>query len=232
MILFIIIMVGIFFTIHSILPTYYHKLISFKAIKSCPRNGVMLTFNDGPHEIYTAELLDLLQEHNIKATFFVVAKNVQQSPQLIKRMEKEGHTIALHSLQHRNAWFYSYFYTKKDFEESLAIMHQVGVKCHYYRPPWGHLNVFSSYFIRKYNLQILFGTVMVQDWKYNSVSLIIQNKILRSTQQQSIIGLHDAGHDIYSDPEAPKRMIEALKTTLPILKKHGFDFITPERSSI
>lgn len=123
----------------------------------------MLTFNDRPHEIYTAELLNLLQQHNIKATFFVVAKNVQQSPQLIKRMEKEGHTIALHSLQHRNASFYSYFYTKKDFEESLAIMHQVGVKCHYYRPPWRHLNIFSCYFVQKYNLQILFGTVMVQD---------------------------------------------------------------------
>ena len=73
---------------------------------------------------------------------------------------------------------------------------------------------------------------MIQDWKYNSVSLIIQNKILRSTQQQSIISLHDASHPIYSDSDVPKRMIEDLKTTLPILKKHGFNFITPERSSI
>ena len=216
MILFIIIMVGILFTIYSILPTNYHKFISFKTIKSCPRDGIMLTFNDGPHEVYTAELLDLLQEHDLKATCFVVEKNTQQLPQLIKRMEKEGHTIVLHSLQYRNAWFYSYLYTKKDFEESLAIMHQIGVKCHYYRPSWGHLTIFSSYFVRKYHLQMLFRTVMVRDWKYNSVSLIIQNKILRSTQQQSIISLHDASHPIYSDSDVPKRMIEDLKTTLPI----------------
>lgn len=231
MILFIIIMLVILFSIHSILPTYYHRKLNTETIKNCPENGIMLTFNGGPHEEYTTQLLDVLLENEVKATFFVVAKNAKQYPYLIKRMEREGHTIALHSLEHRNPWFYSYFYTKKDFEKSLAILGQIGVKFHYYRPPCGHTNLFSSYFAHKHQLKMIFWNVMVQDWKYNSVSLIIQNKLLREVRPHSIICLHDAGHDLYSDPLAPQRTIEALKTTIPILKKQGISFITPERSS-
>lgn len=232
MILFLIIIMAILFIIHSFLPTYYHKKLSTNTIKKGPGEGIMLTFDDGPHEQYTEQLLDVLLENRVRATFFVVAKNAKKHPHLIKRMQEEGHLIALHSLEHRNAWFYSYFYTKKDFEKSLAILNEIGVKCHYYRPPWGHTNLFTSYFVNKYQLKMMFWNVSVQDWKYNSVSLIIQNKLLREIKLHSIICLHDAGHNVYSDPTAPERTIEALKTTLPILKKQGVSFITPERGSL
>lgn len=76
-------------------------------------------------------------------------------------MEREGHTIVLHSLEHRNPWFYNYFYTKKDFEKNLAILSQIGVKFHYYHLPWGYTNLFSSYFTHKHQLKMIFWNVMV-----------------------------------------------------------------------
>jgi len=79
----------------------------------------MVTFDDGPDEIYTPKLLDVLSDHSVKATFFVVAKNAEKNPNIIARMKNDGHTIALHSLEHRNALLYSYKYTKKDFEKSI-----------------------------------------------------------------------------------------------------------------
>lgn len=222
----------ILFIIHSILPTYYNKIFNKDVIKSTNQKGIMLTFDDGPHPTYTAQLLDLLKEFQVPATFFVVANNAKQNPDLIRRMEREGHTIALHSLAHRNAWFYSYMYCKKDFTKSLEIMEEIGVKFHYYRPPWGHTNIFTSYFTKKHNLKMIYWNLMVDDWHYNSVSLILQNKILNSITSNSILCLHDDGHDVYADPNAPERMIKTLTTTIPLLKQQGYEFITPERSSL
>lgn len=222
----------ILFIIHSILPTYYNKMMNKQVIKSTHQKGIMLTFDDGPHPVYTAQLLDVLKQNQIQATFFVVAENALQNKELVRRMQEEGHTIGLHSLKHRNAWFYSYFYTKKDFVKSLEIMKEIGVKSHYYRPPWGHSNIFTAYFAKKHYLTIVLWNSMVNDWDYNSVSLILQNKILNSIHDSSILCLHDTGHGAYADPLAPTRMIEALKTTLPHLKQQGYQFIKPERSSL
>ena len=222
----------ILFMIHSILPTYYNKMINKNVIKSTPKKGIMLTFDDGPNPLYTPKLLDLLKQHQIKATFFVVTDHALQHPELVRRMQMEGHTIALHLLNHRNAWFYSYIYTKKDFSKSLEIMEEIGVKSHYYRPPWGHTNLFTYYFVKKHDLTMILWNLMVNDWDYNSMSLILQNKILNSINDSSILCLHDSGHGAYADPLAPKRMLEALKTTLPHLKQQGYHFVTPERSSL
>ena len=104
------------FIIHSIIPTYYHKYFNSNTIKQTNGNGMLLTFDDGPDIAYTEQLLDLLKKHEVKAVFFVVTKNVKKYPHLIKRIIEEGHEIGLHSLEHKNAWLYSYFYTKKDFE--------------------------------------------------------------------------------------------------------------------
>ena len=72
-----------------------------------------ITFDDGPDPRYTGLLLDLLQEHHIPATFFVVASNAESNPDLIRRMLAEHHQVAMHSYNHRHAWFSSYHYMKK-----------------------------------------------------------------------------------------------------------------------
>ncbi|MGB8455891.1 MAG: polysaccharide deacetylase family protein [Anaerocolumna sp.] len=64
---------------------------------------LILTFDDGPDRRYTGQLLDLLKQEQIKASFFVVAKNARKSPELIMRMKDEGHTVALHSLDHKHS---------------------------------------------------------------------------------------------------------------------------------
>lgn len=217
------------FIIHSVLPTYYHKWINKKIIKSTNQKGIMLTFDDGPHPIHTPQLLDVLKENQVSATFFVVAEYAKQYPEVIKRISDEGHLIALHSLQHRNAWFYSYFYTKKDFVESIRIMEELGIKCHYYRPPWGHTNMFTSYFAKKNKLDIMLWNLMVGDWKHNNTSSIIGNNILKSINESSILCLHDVGHGRSADEKAPQRMIEALSQIVPVLKQQGYEFIVPSK---
>lgn len=195
--------------IHSIIPTYYHKYFNSNTIKQTNGNGMLLTFDDGPDIAYTEQLLDLLKKHEVKAVFFVVTKNVKKYPHLIKRIIEEGHEIGLHSLEHKNAWLYSYFYTKKAFKQSLEIIKLLNIPCHYYRPPWGHTNLFTSYLLKKHQLKLCLWDVMVDDWK-NQPESTLADRIVQNCHNHSIICLHDASHDTLADQGAPLNTIRAL----------------------
>lgn len=226
----LIIVVALIFLIHSIIPTYYNKLLNKDVLKNMTgKNEIALTFDDGPDKRYTEKLLDVLKENNIKAMFFVVAKDAEKEPEIIKRMLRENHVVGLHSLEHKNAWLYSYNYVKKDFIESINIMKNLGVGVNYYRPPWGHTNIFSNQFVKKYNLKMTLWDVMAEDWSKDSTVEIIVNKLMDRTKENSIICLHDAGENSGGAVGAPERTIEALKIAIPKLKASGFKFVTPER---
>ncbi|MCR1954295.1 polysaccharide deacetylase family protein [Clostridioides mangenotii] len=219
------------FLAHSILPTYYNKLYNRNITKKTKgKKRIMLTFDDGPDPRYTNDLLDILKDNNVRATFFVVANNAKGNPDIINRMLEEGHEVALHSLEHKNAWLYSYFYTKKDFLESLNIMKKLGVDVKHYRPPWGHTNIFSAAFARKHNLKIILWSVMAEDWEKDATVEVIVERLKRRTRGNSIICLHDSGENSGGADGAPRRTIDALKIAIPELKASGFRFITPERS--
>ncbi|UWD50063.1 polysaccharide deacetylase family protein [Clostridioides difficile] len=226
----LIIVVALIFLIHSIIPTYYNKLLNKDVLKNMTgKNKIALTFDDGPDKRYTEKLLDVLKENDIKAMFFVVAKNAEKEHEIIKRMLRENHVVGLHSLEHKNAWLYSYNYVKKDFIESKNIMKNLGVDVNYYRPPWGHTNIFSNQFVKKYNLNMILWDVMAEDWSKDSTVEIIVNKLIDRTKENSIICLHDAGENSGGAVGAPERTIEALKIAIPKLKASGFKFVTPER---
>ena len=98
---------------------------------------VALTFDDGPNEPYTSEVLDTLDGYNIKGTFFVVGKNVELYSETAKRMVAEGHVLGNHSYSH-NANHALTDYGAKDLTMAeKAIFDTVGVKPHLYRPPHG-----------------------------------------------------------------------------------------------
>ena len=84
---------------YSIVPTGYYKC---KQHLHQPGKALYLTFDDGPDPQYTPQLLDLLEQYHIPASFFVVAQSAQSHPDLIARMKRNGHVIGLHSLAHKN----------------------------------------------------------------------------------------------------------------------------------
>ena len=64
--------------------------------------NVALTFDDGPYPPYTDELLKILEQRQVKATFFMVAENAEKHPELVAKIAAQGHEIALHALKHRD----------------------------------------------------------------------------------------------------------------------------------
>lgn len=130
---------------------------------------VYLTFDDGP-STYTGELLDVLKENNVKATFFVVYNDDKEAQQYYKRIVDEGHSIGMHSYSHVYDQVYA---SQESFEEDVTKIHdyiqeQTGVDTHLYRFPGG-----SSNQVSKVDIQDLIGYlhdegIVYYDW--NSLS--------------------------------------------------------------
>lgn len=215
------IIVVIIYLFYSLILTMYYKYFKRDVIKDLgDTNSIALTFDDGIDSVYTNRLLDLLSRYNIKATFFVVANSVIENSDILKRMVSEGHTIGLHSLDHKSALLKGYIYTKRDFETSLKIMKENDLNIKYYRPPWGHVNLFTLRYVYKYNLRLILWNVMVGDWKKFSTAEDIERRLLKEIDRGDIICLHDGrGRD-----EAPKRTIEALERVIPMLIDRGYKF--------
>ena len=167
------------------------------------------------------DLIRNIQLNNIKATFFVVAKFAEENHEIIKRMEEEGHTIGLHSLEHKNALLNGPLYTSTDFKESLKIMRKLNINVKFFRPPWGHLNLSTIINLKKYNLKLVVWDVIIGDWKSDITSDEISNKLIMQSKNKSIICLHDGR----GENEAPRRSIEALEKTIPIWIEEGYEFL-------
>lgn len=213
---------GILILSYSIIPTFYYKFKGTPIVNNIDEKKFLsLTFDDGPDKKYTGELLDLLKKYNIKATFFVVAKFAEENYELIKRMKEEGHTIGLHSLEHKNALLNGPLYTNKEFEEGLKIMDKINVNIKSFRPPWGHLNLLTIRNLKKFNLNLVLWDVIIGDWKADITADEISRRLLSQSKNKSIICLHDGR----GKNEAPKRTIEALEKTIPVWIKEGYKFL-------
>lgn len=218
-----VVIIAISILAYSVFPTFYFKFKGTSITNEVKSEKFLsLTFDDGPDEKYTEKLLDLLKRYNIKATFFVVAKFVEKNSSIIKRMEEEGHTIGLHSLEHQNGLIRGPLYTNKDFEESIKIFKNLKISVKSFRPPWGHLNLTTLVNLKKYNLNLVLWDVIIGDWKSDISSDEISKRLLNETKNKSIICLHDGR----GKNEAPLRTIEALEKTLPIWLEEGYEFIT------
>ena len=218
-VIFVLICLSIFM-IYSFIPAYMSKQRFFKKEKSKGK-VIYLTFDDGPSK-YTKELLELLKKYNIKATFFCVANFAKEQKEIIEKMKKEGHLIALHSLKHKNSMLQGIYETKIDLEKSLKIMQELGIDIKYYRPPWGDANLYLLKKLRKENIKLILWNVMAQDWEGNTTEEIIANKLLTRVGEGDIICLHDGR----GKNEAPCRTIKALEMAIPVFLEKGYKFKT------
>lgn len=210
---------------YGLIPSEGMKYLWKRRSRKKGRDGgevkrLYLTFDDGPHREYTGQLLDLLGEYRIKASFFVVAEFALRNPELIRRMKEEGHLVGIHSVGHKNALFRGRRFIRRDLEQSAAALEKMGCDIRYYRPPWGHLNLWTLFYCRRMNLKLIFWDVMAHDWSAKETAASIKEKILRRIFPGAVICLHDGR----GEAGAPKRTVEALRSALPVLIKRGYTF--------
>jgi peptidoglycan/xylan/chitin deacetylase (PgdA/CDA1 family) len=215
-----------FFLVYAFIPNYFARHYSKNVIKKLNKNDntIALTFDDGPDSEYTKEILDILDDNNVKATFFIVANKVDGNIDVLNRMLKEGHCIAMHSYKHKSAWLSLPWETFIEFKKSLKIFNYYGFNIKYFRPPWGTFNIFTLRAAIKNNLKTILWTVEAFDWRKNNNSNNINNIINSRVGANDIIVLHDSGGAVGS----PRNTVEALKNILPSLLEKGYKFITIE----
>lgn len=189
-----------------------------------------LTFDDGPTEKMTPKILDILDEEEIPATFFVVGKHVKEHPELVLRAYKAGHYIANHTYSHNNDKIYqsTESFINEVKSTDIAISEALGIEnycSHVFRFPEGYMT--NKYKTQKQNgLSALKELNYVYvDWnclnkdsetKYSNNQLI--NNLIKSSQNKTslVVLMHDTG-DVNNTNEV-------LKASIEYLKNKGYEF--------
>ena len=176
--------------------------------------GTVLTFDDGPHPERTPQILDILKEYNVKATFFVIGKEAEKHPEILKRVFEEGHLIGNHSYSHSN--FIPFFRAKKlqrDYEKSRTIIASIiGKKPNYIRPPFGVTSPRYTKMFRKVNFVSVGWNFRSYDTTQKNIAVLV-SKTLEAIQKNknSILLFHDV----------EQITVEALPKILQELKASG-----------
>jgi len=207
---------------YLLIPQFDPTKYSIKKITT-KGNEIALTFDDGPG-IYTESILDILKNHNIKATFFLSCNRVKVYPEIAKKIYNEGHTIGNHTMNHRKFIFLTYRETETEITECENMIENiVGVRPEYVRLPHGFRNIFLQSILKKYKLREVGWSRGVWDTDMPGVDVIVK----RATENISpgdIILLHDGDAE---NPEFDRsQTVFALTEIINILHKKGFSFTT------
>lgn len=174
---------------------------------------IAITFDDGPDPIWTPQLLDGLKERGAKASFFLMGKQAEAHPELVKRMQEEGHLIGNHTYSHIQL-------NKKNRETFKAelvktnelLMEITGEEVQFVRPPYGS---WDKSFEMELTMLPVFWNIDPMDWCSTDVSGIVK-KVTSKAKENSVILMHDE----YSSS------VSAALEIVDILQKQGYEFVT------
>ncbi len=182
---------------------------------------VALTFDDGPHPTYTAEILDILKENGTRATFFIIGQNAEQYPEIVLREYSEGHEIGNHTYSHPNMKALDVNKLDEEIEKTQKVIKDItGSEPRLFRPPGGYLkNDFVEATIDRNCTSVLWSWRQdTRDWSCPSVNSIVKT-VLGNIQNGDIILFHD-----FNGGKSPTP--EALRIILPKLREMGYRFVT------
>jgi peptidoglycan-N-acetylglucosamine deacetylase len=210
---------------YAVIPTVLIRVGGWRITKKIEEAGIALTFDDGPNPEYTTQLLDLLKKYDVKASFFVVGSKVKRNTEIIKRMHQEGHTIGIHHYHHISSWILTPFQLRKQLKMTeQAIQSCTNGEVSFYRPPWGHFNLFTLLLSKNYH--IIMWSNIFGDWKVERSKHTLLQQLRTTTEEGSVLLLHDCGETLGADSEAPRYMMENLEIFIRESKDKGMRFIT------
>jgi peptidoglycan/xylan/chitin deacetylase (PgdA/CDA1 family) len=199
---------------------------------SSTENVVALTFDDGPNEPYTSEVLDILTSHHIKATFFVIGKNVELYPETARRILAEGDVIGNHSYSH-DANHALTEYGAKDLQLAQGIIfNTVGVRPHLYCPPHGKKSPWELQAAKKDGMIEVTWSVSANDQHVLAYfgkpsPETFAREIVSETKPGEIILLHDGYGTSHDTAESDKSLtVKALSLIIEQLQAKGYRFVT------
>lgn len=208
---------------HTMWPTSQVYGRTFTGIgASSPQ--LALTYDDGPNDPYTWQLLEVLERHGVKATFFMLGRFVQQKPDIARAVVDAGHALGIHSWDHPNLIFASSAETRRQLQQTQrAIFDATGVNTELFRPPFGGRRPITLQVARAMKLEPVMWSVSSNDWKPGSADEIA-SRVGRQIRGGDVILLHDGEyHQIGADRS---RSIAASDRIISRYQAEGYEFVT------
>jgi len=171
--------------------------------------GPHLTFDDGPHAEATPKVLELLREHDVTATFFLVGEQVRRTGALRDEIEAAGHAIGLHGDTHRPLWRLTPGALKSDLDRGEETVRPT-VDVH--RAPYGAYSLPALYEVMGRGFNPLLWSRWGRDWRAAATPRQIAQEVTRDVGPHDVLLLHDA--DQYADPGSWRATVAALPAVL------------------
>lgn len=189
-----------------------------------------LTFDDGPNNTITPKVLDILKEKDIKASFFVIGKYVEEYPEIVKREYEEGHYIANHSYNHDNTKLYKSAESfKNEIEKTdIAIGKAIGVEdycSHIFRFPNGFMAP-----LYKEEKKALVSILEKMDYTYIDWNCLNNDSMKKYTGSQLINNLKESSKNkntlviLMHDTKDVSNSSLVLKESIEFLQEQGYEF--------
>ena len=206
---------------------YLHPLLSPK-FPHCLWTGdlsqpeICLTFDDGPHPQYTLELLKVLEQFQITASFFWLGHEVEKYPEIAQAVYQQGHWIGLHGYKHDTFPLLTEIALKQSLEKTkTAIFNACGLEPELIldvRPPNGVFLPRTLDLLTSWGYRPVMWSVVPEDWVQPGVE-IVSNRVIKQTRNGSIIVLHD-GYN------GGKDVAKTTEEIIPKLLEQGYQFVT------
>lgn len=174
--------------------------------------GVVLTFDDGPHPVHTRRVLDILDEHGVKATFFVIGRKVESHPEVVEEIVARGHEVGVHGYAHDRLFsLRGPRRVRRDLERAVKALEKVTKKRPtLFRPPVGHTSPTIARISEQLDLTVVGWSAAGYDGLAGADPKKVIARITRKLDDGDIVLLHDAAERDDHDPTAPKLLRELL----------------------
>ena len=183
-----------------------------------------LTYDDGPNDPDTLKLMDVLARHDVKATFFVLGRFVQQKPAIVCALTAAGHVIGNHSWDHPRLIFVSNAELRRQVERTQsAIFDACGATATLFRPPYGGRRPGTLQAVRALGLEPVLWNVTCFDWKLTSADRVVAHA-RRQIRGGDVVLMHDGDQKAMGANR--KHTVEATDRLLAHYKAEGFEFVT------
>lgn len=177
---------------------------------------IYLTFDDGPDPSSTPQLLEILGNERVSATFFLLGSKVARHPEIVKRIVAEGHLVGNHSYSHPQMIFKSrHFLEAEVLRTNHEIMKVTGQTPRFFRPPYGRFGINVLFLCKQLHLRLVLWNLMPHDYKRSVSADLVLKRIDKAIKNGRIIVLHDNG-----------KLISILPEIISRLKKREFYFST------
>lgn len=190
-------------------------------------SGIALTFDDGPHPVFTRKIMDVLEAHGARGTFFMIGRKMRRHPDVVREIVARGHAVGAHGYTHDRLYaLRTYAWLSHDAEREDRVWEEIlGRLPVLYRPPIGLTNPRIARLADERDRTIIAWTVRPRDGLAHTTAELVAQRVIAGLDHGAIVLLHDTAENDSREPAA----LTALPTILDAAARLG---LLPETVSV